>query len=64
MFNVFLLIMNFVFSVLAGVVCAVVVGWDWWWLTFFVGFVLWNVVIGSIILFVGFVLTNTETKGE
>lgn len=64
MFNVFVLIMNFVFSVMSGVVFTAALGFDWWLLSFFVGFVLWNVVAGSIVLFVGFVLGNRVEGGK
>lgn len=59
MFNVFLLILNFAFSLTAGVVFAVVTGWDLWLISFFVGFVLWNVVVSAILLVVGFVLSES-----
>lgn len=64
MFNVFLLILNFAFSLAAGVVFAAAVGVDWWPLTFLIGFLLWNVAAAGIVLAVGFVLGNTDSKGD
>ena len=63
MWNVFVVMMNVVFSVMAGVVFATLVGVDWWLLTFFIGFVLWNVFIGAILLIAGFVL-SLESIGK
>lgn len=63
MWNVFVVIMNLVFSIMAGAICVAVIGSDWWLLTFFIGLVLWNVVIGAILLIVGFIV-SVETIGK
>lgn len=63
MFQVAMLIINFVFAFMAGVVFSAVFGFEWWVLTFFVGFVLWNVATASMLLIVGFVLGN-RVEGE
>ena len=63
MWNMFIVIMNVVFSIMAGVVFAAVVGSSWWFLMFCVGLVLWNVVVGAILLIVGFIV-SVETIGK
>ena len=63
MFNVFIVLMNFVFSIMAGVIFSAALGFDWWLLSFIVGVVLWNVAVGAIILFVGFVFANSFERG-
>ena len=55
MFYYAMLIINFCFAVVSGAVLSAVLGSDWWFVTFLVGFVLWNVVASAIVLFVGFV---------
>jgi hypothetical protein len=62
MWNVFLVIMNLVFSIMAGVIFTAVFG-GWWLLTFLIGLVLWNVVIGAILLIAGFIM-SIETVGK
>ena len=63
MWNVFIVMMNVVFSIMAGVIFSAVIGYEWWLVTFFIGFVLWNVAIGAILLVAGFVL-SIETIGK
>jgi hypothetical protein len=63
MWNMFIVTMNVVFSIMAGVVFAVVVGSSWWFLMFCVGLVLWNVLIGAILLIIGFVISVETIEG-
>jgi hypothetical protein len=63
MWNIFILIMNVVFSIMAGVIFAAAIGSDWWLLMFFIGFLLWNITAGAILLVIGFVL-SIETVGK
>lgn len=64
MFQVFMVLMNVVFSVMSGVVFVAATGFEWWFLTFVVGVVLWNVVVGAIVLFAGFVFGNRFEGGN
>lgn len=62
MWNVFLVMMNVVFSIMAGVIFTAVFG-GWWLVTFFVGLVLWNILIGAILLIIGFVMSVETIEG-
>jgi hypothetical protein len=64
MFSVFVMIINFVFAFMAGVVLAAVFGYEWWLFTFIVGFVLWNVLAASIVLVLGAVFMNDMEVGK
>ena len=64
MFSVFVMIMNFVFAVMAGVVLAAISGSDWWPLFFVAGFVLWNFVAVGIVLLFGFVFVRELEGGK
>jgi hypothetical protein len=63
MWSVFLVIVNVVFSFIAGAVFAAAIGGDWWLLMFCLGLVLWNIVFGSILLIIGFII-SVETVGR
>lgn len=63
MFSVSLMIINFVFAFMAGVVFAAMFGFEWWVFTFAVGFVLWNVFVASIVVFVGFIFMRDLDGG-
>jgi hypothetical protein len=58
-----MLIINFVFAVMAGVVLSAVFAFEWGIFTFFIGFGLWNVMAAGIVLVAGFVFGNRIEGG-
>lgn len=63
MWNVFIVMINVTFSILAGAIFVSLIGSEWWVVTFLVGFLLWNVMVGAILLVTGFVL-SIESIGK